>query len=246
MSDINQSINPSSAPSDPSNNLKGKCSPDANGFIGEETDKVVEITYTYELEFLPGTDVQGTLLPSIEQASVEAVLPSLFVGKCGTFRFRSRRSVRRRRLEPVGINVLPSDQILDGFECDKENMKNEKNDCVVVEGKFSVYVDGNVDLERENIEEMLTTRVDKGDLLSPIGAVDRITWTRLTVHPEVVAAQSVKQDTLYLMAVIIGIAVITLLLIVSLIVGFKRRQVRARGDRKTDDAEALMAGKTSW
>jgi hypothetical protein len=47
----------------------------------------------------------------------------------------------RRRQEPAGINSFPSDQTLDGLECDTENMINR--------GMLSVNVDGEVDLERE-------------------------------------------------------------------------------------------------
>ena len=69
VNDMNLSTNSSSAPSDPSINFKGKCSPGINGCNGEETGDV-KIPYTFELEFVPpGTDVQGTLLSSITQAS---------------------------------------------------------------------------------------------------------------------------------------------------------------------------------
>ena len=245
VSGKNESTSPSSAPSDSSQNPRRKCLLDADGVYGEQTDTMVEIAYEYELEFVPGTDVQGTVLPSIEQASLEAILPSVFVGKCSVLRLRRRRS-SRRHLEPVGVKSLPSDRILDGVECDKSNMVNETNDCIVIEGKLSVFVDDDVDAERENIKEILKSRMSEGDLLSPTGGVHRITWTGLAPHPKVGEAQPANQDTLYLTAFLIGIVVISLVLIVSIIVGFKRRQAKASRERNIDDAEALMAGKTTW
>jgi hypothetical protein len=107
------------------------------------------------------------------------------------FRLRSRRPVRHRQ-EPAGINSFPSDQILDGLECDTENLINR--------GLLCVNVDGEVDLERDESR----------------GNVQDQSWQKQfelgwLFHPEVVESQSVSQDTLYSTAVIIGIAVITLL-----------------------------------
>lgn len=243
----NQSIDPTSAPSDPSFNVKGKCSPDADGLFGKQNDKKVEVDFMYELEFVPGSDVQGSLLPSIEQANVEAVLPSFFASKCGVRRLRSHRS-NRRYLEAVGVSSFPNDEILDGVECDERNIVNKTNDCVVVEGKITVYVSGDVEAERATIEKVLKTTMDKKDLVSPNGAVDRITWIGLARTGRSQAAQATgDRMNAILFLLIIVMSALVLAVIIALVVRYKRRQRRTRRDRNIDDdAKALMAGKTSW
>jgi hypothetical protein len=200
---------------------------------------------TYEVEFVPGTDVQGTLLPSIKQANVEAVLPSFFASKCGVRRLRRRRT-DGRHLEAIGVSSFPADQVLDGVECDERNIVNKANECVVVAGKITVCVSSDVDAERATIERVLKTTMDEKDLVSPNGAVDRITWIGLS--PRSQAAQP-TEDRLHAILLLVVIVMIALLIvaIIALIVRYTRCQRHTRRDRNIDDdAKALMAGKTSW
>ena len=81
----------------------------SNGVWGTISGNATLIEFTYELETTQGDQsyVESQVLPVLEQAMVDSILPVIFA-QCG-----SRRSLRvERRLQVVGVSKNPPDLIL--------------------------------------------------------------------------------------------------------------------------------------
>jgi hypothetical protein len=93
------------------------CNLDDSGFYGDDsgTSQLVEMEFNYQVQVTPGTTfvtVSNDVLPSVENAIVANLLPSIF--PCSSER---RRLLRLLQSSLTGISAQPRDLILSGGEC---------------------------------------------------------------------------------------------------------------------------------
>ena len=96
---MSPSVMPSMAPS-------VDCSSDASGFFGVETANSTVVTYSYEIEVTPTTNL-ADVFGALENAISDSVLQSLFA-RCNATA-TARKLMSRRRLEVVGMSPLPDE-----------------------------------------------------------------------------------------------------------------------------------------
>ena len=81
------------------------------GAVDDASDLVVGFSYELEVSGADQSDdsIQENIMPSLEKAIVDSILPTLFADQCGS----TRRLRVSRRLEVVGISKYPDDYIYD-------------------------------------------------------------------------------------------------------------------------------------
>lgn len=89
------------------------CASNETGFFGFFSNTNVTIPYYYEIEYLAeNPDLNADILPMVERAVSDAVLPVLFASRCGTNSGRRELSLRHgRKLYVNGVSALPPDEV---------------------------------------------------------------------------------------------------------------------------------------
>lgn len=102
---------------DESNVSTEPCKSNGSFFINKENDGTISsfvydldvLSFSYELEALPGTSVED-ILPTLERAFVNRMLPMLFPSDCG-----NQGIIRRlEEVSIVGVSAVPDDEVTDG------------------------------------------------------------------------------------------------------------------------------------
>ena len=108
----------------------------AAGIYGSMNDNGLTVPYGYELETDPATaaELRTQVIPPLEIAFNNYLLPNLFPGVCG------QSTARRRRLAVQGISTVPADAAQFGIPC-RTPKSDPANDCVYVRGQLTVYTD---------------------------------------------------------------------------------------------------------
>ena len=130
----------------------------SSGFFGDQTGNNEVIRFQYELEFPFGTDPATDIIPTVKKALIESVRSVLSVSECSSTRNLLRThndpmQSRSRRLEVTGMDPSPFMRILDDAECHEENMIDNSNDCVVVEGDLVVFTDDTGEADTAVVED---------------------------------------------------------------------------------------------
>jgi len=96
---------------------------DENGLFGTNSSTAVEVDYAYELEYNKDGNLSD-IISDAESAINEEVIPAVMGGS-----------------EPsaVGVSAIPDDQIVETVSCSVQPAAN--NDCVVIMGTVTVYLD---------------------------------------------------------------------------------------------------------
>jgi hypothetical protein len=181
--------NPSAAPSlmtgynkDPlEDNVESpQCNVDVEGFYGENTVNETPIEFKYELEYKPESSIDE-VLPALERAILDKVLPTLFGGEC------EMRQLRRR-LQAVGASINPSDIEIVGCEfhlaihiacrldlshlwslifftlqvdCTLKLMNYSS--CAVMDGKMTIYTDDGAFVGTDAVKEEIKRAMNDGN-----------------------------------------------------------------------------------
>lgn len=132
----------------------------------------------YELETQSGADLTNNVIPVVEDAFTAAILPLLLSDNCSGSVRRLRES-GRRRLVATGVSSLPIDLVLEGIECDPDNVIDSANDCVTVSGELTVYIDGDEADVVATVNAVLENGMSNGDFLYADDTLVRITWDEL-------------------------------------------------------------------
>jgi hypothetical protein len=126
------------------------------------------LSYDYEMEY-KGNDVPMTLIPAIEKAFGEAVLPILFASNCAV------PSPDAFNLA-ISLSALPKDELAAGTLC--KDQKDKDNLCLVYAGKMTVYYKSavltNVTAVKETLLKELETSMTKGDFLIAHDGLERL------------------------------------------------------------------------
>ena len=106
------------------------------GIYGSTQSTPLTVSYGYELETTPLSipELQNDVIPPLEIAFNNFLLPNLFPGVCGQV------SARRRRLAVRGISTVPADVPIVTVPCQTPK-KDTANDCVFVRGRLMLYTD---------------------------------------------------------------------------------------------------------
>lgn len=134
----------------------------------------VFVNYFYEVETLPDTpasNMSSEILPKLEVAFIDALLPSLF-DDC-VIQGRSRNLVDGTSNEGMlGISAFPSD-VVTNAGCEEET---NGNNCVFVDGRLSLFVDGAPALHSEIALETLKNGMESDQFLSADPALQKVTF----------------------------------------------------------------------
>ena len=158
---------------------KSSCQVEDTGFYGEigSTDTQLVIGFGYEVENSSG-DTEGELIPALEAAFSNAILPELFPESCA-----GRR--RQRRLRTSAVSSNPEDIIFQDIKCAK--IYAATNECVVVEGELTLFIDGPVDQEEAEILSILKTGMENGDFDNVHDGIVRVSYLEIgTIAPPVI------------------------------------------------------------
>lgn len=178
------------------------------------------------------------MLPAVEDAFTAAILPLLFADDCLTSVSvrRLRAGGQRRRLVATGVSSRPVDLILEGVECDPDNVLDTTNDCVTVSGEVTVFIDGDEADELATVNEVLEKGMTNDQFLFAHDSLVRITWDELfpvdTVIEELVTAAPTSAPTaagsflesINWMFLLIGVVVMMLLCIACAFLFRSKRQ----------------------
>eukprot|EP00567_Pseudictyota_dubia_P007647 CAMPEP_0197448436 /NCGR_PEP_ID=MMETSP1175-20131217/17440_1 /TAXON_ID=1003142 /ORGANISM="Triceratium dubium, Strain CCMP147" /LENGTH=571 /DNA_ID=CAMNT_0042980183 /DNA_START=37 /DNA_END=1752 /DNA_ORIENTATION=+ len=149
------STSPSSRPSeqpskDPSSIATEKCTLEPNGSFGDVTSSSEEVLVAYDYEVETNTAVTSDMIPTVERAINDVLLPVLFSDSCSDDNNVRRalleqgmgvvglRGVRRLQTQMVALSPNPPDEI-QGDTCSNEGKIEAGNSCFVVSGRLSVY-----------------------------------------------------------------------------------------------------------
>ena len=120
---------------------EGACKTNENGVFGQVTSESIIVDFSYEVETSSG-DVEIEIIPALEKAFNDQILPSLFGVECGVL----AESVLRSAL---GVSARPDDSILRDTSCAMKDV--DTNDCVVVRGGLTVFISTAIGREDENV-----------------------------------------------------------------------------------------------
>jgi hypothetical protein len=124
-----------------------------NGDFGVREGVRVGLPFNYELETVPLTSIEREkeVLPALETAFNDFLLPFVFASECGSpskprllFSIHSRRHM----LQAVGISSQPKDLLIEGLSC--ENVTAPENDCGIYRGELGLYM-ANVGADADTI-----------------------------------------------------------------------------------------------
>lgn len=94
------------------------------------------------------------------------------------------------------MDPSPFMRILDDAECHEENMIDNSNDCVVVEGDLVVFTDDTGDADTAVVEDALKAGFEDNELLKGNGHVDRVTFIEAAKKQGTTSLTSTSQKRL--------------------------------------------------
>lgn len=104
----------------PVRTLSNLCKVNQQGSFGAPRGDKHVISYVYQLEVEPGTmlqQVEENIIPSVEAATVNSMIPSMFESLCGSFRKLQLELVQPPEPRYLGISTAPEDAILEDGTC---------------------------------------------------------------------------------------------------------------------------------
>jgi len=206
-----------------------------DGFFGSLVGSQVIVSFGYELETDPGTqgDLISDVLPPLEKAFNDFLLPTLFPAECGTSR---RLDMARRRLLIRGISARPDDSPMDDVVCSQ--VKVVGNNCVVIFGELSLLVDDQRRLNDERkVQDSLKQGMEDDVFISAHESIDRVTYVDLGGNPAKSdgGTDSITQSDDGLNGILVGfvVAAAGTALIVTTAIVYRRRKNSDDADQTT-------------
>eukprot|EP00541_Cyclophora_tenuis_P005729 CAMPEP_0116575112 /NCGR_PEP_ID=MMETSP0397-20121206/19773_1 /TAXON_ID=216820 /ORGANISM="Cyclophora tenuis, Strain ECT3854" /LENGTH=452 /DNA_ID=CAMNT_0004103961 /DNA_START=83 /DNA_END=1441 /DNA_ORIENTATION=- len=145
------------------------CTSNSSGFFGVETENSTIVSYSYEIETTP-TTVLADVLGALENAIADSVL-SAVLARCTP---PNRRLSSRRRLEVVGISPKP-DEAPTAEACTVA-LESANNNCNVVEGALTLYLDGPENGEKDRALSKIQTDMNAGAFNDVAPGIVKITF----------------------------------------------------------------------
>jgi hypothetical protein len=152
------------APTGPRN-----CFVQPDGFYGSTGESQIIVRFTYELETKAGTAAHD-VLPSLEKAFSDAILPELFAEQCHS---PYGNTVQQNPLDVTGVSTKPDDIVLPSLACGQANYGNST--CVVVHGELTLFVVGTSGDAQTQIVTILKDRTKTDVFLSAHDGIKRVT-----------------------------------------------------------------------
>jgi hypothetical protein len=212
------------------------CFVQPDGFFGSFGDSQIVVRFTYELETNAGTTALD-VIPSLERAFSDAILPELFVEECHS---HHGNVVLQSQLAATGVSTKPDDLVLQSLACGQANDGNST--CVVVKGELTLFVDGTPDGIETQILAILKDHMKKDEFLSAHDGIKRVTFvdvdssvnagTGVELSPTPAPASGPRLDILY--GVLAALA--ALLLILAIVVW------RRKHDEDADSQDEIVQG----
>eukprot|EP00557_Chaetoceros_sp_GSL56_P014101 CAMPEP_0176483272 /NCGR_PEP_ID=MMETSP0200_2-20121128/3830_1 /TAXON_ID=947934 /ORGANISM="Chaetoceros sp., Strain GSL56" /LENGTH=335 /DNA_ID=CAMNT_0017879663 /DNA_START=153 /DNA_END=1160 /DNA_ORIENTATION=+ len=132
------------------------CTENTDGSFGNTSTTAIQVIYNFEMVTVSNTDVESTL-SALEDDISSAVAGSGIVS-C------MRRRKLRRKLAVTGLSSSPQDKVLDE-ECSLVEDVGTGN-CNVIEGRLTVYVDGNSDQVTSDVKSVIKNGMEDGHFAS--------------------------------------------------------------------------------
>lgn len=190
------------------------CFVQPDGFYGSTGESQIVVRFTYELETKAGTAAHD-VLPSLEKAFSDAILPELFAEQCLS---PYGNIVQQNPLDVTGVSTKPDDIVLPSLACVQANYGNSK--CVVVHGELTLFVVGTSGDAQTQIVTILKDRTKTDVFLSAHDGIKRVTLvddnspvnagTGVETAPSPAPTSNPKLEILY--GVLAALAVLLLIL----------------------------------
>lgn len=148
------------------------------------------VSFGYELETTPVSEtvLQEEILPTLEHAFNDFLVPLLFADQCS-----GRRSLSRR-LGYVGISARPDDLPIVDVVCG--TLKDEGNRCRVILGELSLYLDSRRLNEEDEIREYLKRGMKDDEFVGAEERIVRVSYVDLsTVDTSVTFGQGPEDSS---------------------------------------------------
>eukprot|EP00980_Cylindrotheca_fusiformis_P008180 scaffold1734_cov196-Cylindrotheca_fusiformis.AAC.2 len=144
-------------------------------------DAIVEFSYEVEVDSLMDANaIQENIIPPLENAIVDIILPAVFKDQCD---HSSRRLRLQRRLSEIkGISKYPEDIIYEDYAC---RSTAEGNSCVVVSGELTIFAEdqGTLSTDTETVKKAIEVAMESGALSDTQEDVVRVTYVEVDPEP---------------------------------------------------------------
>lgn len=163
---------------EPSGSSSAVCST-TDGDFGSQDGRLVSVSFGYELETKPVNDfvLFQEVLPPLEAAFANYLLPIFFEDDCSSK--SGQNGVAGRRLQVVGISALPDDLPILDIVC--STLKDDGNDCLVMLGEISLYLDGRRLSSEDDVRKALKKGMRKGEFVEADERIVRVSYVDLAV-----------------------------------------------------------------
>jgi len=268
------SFSPSAAPSgepflQPSSTPTNECYLNSDGSFGNVSGAPESIVIDYDYEVEVNTTVQSNMIPAVETAINDALLPVLFNDLCKNENDTRRalqedgeqlvalHGIRRLQAQVAGLSPNPLDSIQTGEPCLNVAKIKSGNSCIVVRGGLSIY--GFFTSEDDNIQtsDAVTNAVQAGmeggafasahPSIVRLFLVQRSISTPLSDTEAEVRSADIRADSRGAFPWVI-ISCISTVFVLGVIYGwnkFSKKKKRQGTDNVDDDAEEALMAKRS-
>ncbi|CAB9497851.1 expressed unknown protein [Seminavis robusta] len=148
-----------------------RCTVDTTqGTFGSLRGDPTVATYIYQVETQPEItrqQFQTEIIPQIELATADGMVPYIFGQLCNLF----RRELQQANSMYLGINIRPSDEVLDDTDCSGAFFQRP---CYVVNGLMTLYTVGKTSEKVQAETIWIIKNLDEKSIASTVPGVNKI------------------------------------------------------------------------
>lgn len=174
------------------------------GMFGEVEGDSTTVSFAYELEVSSeDVDIETEVLPELEQAIIDSILPEAFPDECGA-------DGSKQQLAIAGVSQDPMDSILEEYQC--SSTVDPDNTCVVVLGELTLYSDDidTVAAEKQLIQQSIKGSMDSGNFDDAQEDIARVSYIESLDETSVSKGAS---DSLLLVGLLVAGSVVIAILV---------------------------------
>uniref|UniRef100_A0A7R9WMT4 Uncharacterized protein n=1 Tax=Pseudictyota dubia TaxID=2749911 RepID=A0A7R9WMT4_9STRA len=258
------SSEPSSTPSDmpsgspsfqPSSSPTGQCRLQPDGSFGDITGSPEEVYYDYEVETNTAA-VQNDLIPAVEKAINDVLLPVLFSDLCSDGENARRtlldrkvattglRGVRRLEAQMVALSPNPPDMLQTADVCANEDKIGPGNSCSVVRGRLSIYgvftTEGDLSRTRAAVTDAIRLGMEGDALVASHPSIVRLFFVQRNTtipqmeNPNQVQSVDVRADGGGAFPWVIAASIVSLVIVGS-VLGWRKLRKNQEVDEDEDE-----------
>lgn len=193
----------------------------------------MKVSFGYELETTPIDDgvLTGEVLPALENAFTEFLIPILFTNRCSESRHLRVELQVRRRLVFSGISARPDDLPIMDLRCTK--LDAQGNDCSVILGELTLFLEDRRLSDEDDVRDSLAEGMENDSFLDADSRIVRVSYVDLDILDTGVdyGQQPIQAEPRSVNALLVGfvIAAAGTILLGGLVAYRRRRQRQFAG-----------------